>query len=78
MVKIELRGIAKVKAKGLIYYYAWRGGPRLRGVPGTPEFIASYNEAVEGRRAPEPGRFKSVVIRYRASKDYAGLAEFDS
>ena len=28
------------------YWYAWKGGPPLRGEPGTPEFIASYNEAV--------------------------------
>ena len=28
------------------YYWAWKGGPALRGEPGTPEFIASYNEAV--------------------------------
>ena len=23
------------------YWYAWRGGPLLRGQPGTPEFVAS-------------------------------------
>ena len=34
MVKVELKGIAKVTAKGRTYYYAWRGGPRLRGEPG--------------------------------------------
>jgi len=45
MVKVELRGIAKTKAKGRTYYYAWRGGPRLRGELGSAEFIASYNEA---------------------------------
>ena len=27
------------------YWYAWKGGPSLRGDPGTPEFMASYNEA---------------------------------
>jgi hypothetical protein len=36
MVKIDLKGIAKVTAKGRIYYYAWRGGPRLNGKPGSP------------------------------------------
>jgi integrase len=75
MVRIDLRGVAKVTAKGRNYYYAWRGGPRLRGEPGTPEFITSYNDAFANRRTPEPGRFKSVVIRYRASTDYAGLAD---
>ena len=73
MVKIDLKGIAKVSAKGRIYYYAWRGGPRLRGAPGSSEFMASYNEAVESRRIPEPGKFKSIVVLYRASADYTKL-----
>ena len=50
MVKVELKGVAKVTAKGRAYWYAWRGGPRLSGEPGSPEFIASYNEAIEQRR----------------------------
>jgi integrase len=75
MVRVNLKGIAKVTSKGRTYYYAWRGGPRLRGEPGTPEFMASYNEAIESRRTPEPGRFKSLVVLYRASADYAKLAD---
>jgi integrase len=75
MVRVELRGVHKLTVKGRTYYYAWRGGPRLRGEPGSPEFHASYNEAVESRRAPEPGRFKSLVVLYRASSDYAKLAD---
>jgi integrase len=75
MVRINLRGIAKVRSKGRTYWYAWRGGPRLRGEPGSPEFMASYNQAVEDRRIPEPGRFKALVTRYRASGDYKGLAD---
>src|SRR5262245_35993222 len=70
MVKVNLRGIAKVTAKGRTYYYAWRGGPRLRGELGSPEFIASYNEAHENLRRPDTGRFRSVVTLYRASDDY--------
>jgi integrase len=75
MVKVELRGIAKVRAKDRDYYYAWRGGPRLRGEPGSSEFHASYNEAIESRRTPEPGRFKSLVVLYKASGSYKGLEE---
>jgi len=75
MVRINLKGIAKVTAKGRTYWYAWRGGPRLCGEPGTPEFVASYNEAVENRRTPDDGRFRSLVILYRGSRDYAKLAE---
>jgi hypothetical protein len=75
MVKVDLRGIAKTTAKGRTYWYAWRGGPRLRGEPGSPEFMASYNEAIESRRTPEPGRFRALVVLYKASADYAKLAE---
>jgi len=75
VVKVELRGIHKLNIKGKRYYYAWRGGPRLRSEPGSPEFMASYNQAVEERRTPEPGRFKSLVVLYRASQDYKTLAE---
>ena len=67
MVKVELKGIAKVTAKGRSYWYAWRGGPRLRGEPGSPEFMASYNVAVESRRLPDPARFRSLVTLYRAA-----------
>jgi integrase len=75
MVRVELRGIAKVKAKGRTYYYAFRGGPRLRGEPGTPQFVKSYNEAIEDLRTPDPNRFKSLVTRYKASGDYTKLAD---
>jgi integrase len=74
-MKVELRGVAKVKAKGRIYYYAWRGGPRLRGEPGSPDFHASYNEAIEIRRTPDKNRFRFVVADYKASAEYKKLAE---
>lgn len=75
MVKVDLKGIAKVRAKGHTYYYAWRGGPRLRGEPGSPEFIASYNEAVEQLRALDKSRFRFVVADYKGSADYKKLAD---
>jgi integrase len=75
MVRVDLKGTAKVTSKGRTYYYAWRGGPPLRGEPGTPEFMASYNEAIESRRTPDTGRFKSLVVLYRASPDYKRLAD---
>jgi integrase len=74
MTKIELKGIAKVTSKGRDYWYAWRGGPRLRGKPGTPSFMASYNDAITARRIPEPGRFRSLVTLYRGSTTFQSLA----
>jgi integrase len=75
MVRVDLKGIAKVTAKGRTYWYAWRGGPRLRGEPGSPEFVACYNRAVEDHRAPDASRFCSLVTLYKASGDYKKLAD---
>ena len=74
MVKVDLKGIAKATAKGRTYYYAWRGGPRLVGEPGSPDFMRSYNEAIENRQTPDTGRFRSLVALYKASDDYKELA----
>ena len=56
-MRVKLKGINRVKkrlADGAIkiHHYAWKGGPPLRGKPGSPEFHASYNEAVASRRLP--------------------------
>lgn len=75
MVKVDLKGIAKVRAKGRTYYYAWRGGPRLRGEPGTPEFVASYNEALEQLRTLDENRFRFIIADYKGSGEYKKLAE---
>jgi integrase len=75
MVKVDLKGLRRVTAKGRTYIYAWRGGPRLRGEPGSLEFMASYNEAIEERRTPDTSRFRSLVTLYKASADYKALAD---
>ena len=74
MVSVDLKGLHRVCAKGRSYFYAWRGGPRVKGEPGTPEFIASYNEAVASLQAPDSSRFRSVVTLYKESPDYMRLA----
>lgn len=75
MATIDLKGLHIVKAKGREYIYAWRGGPRIVATPGTPEFQVAYNEAVLSHRIPDKKAFRSVVTRYRASKEYLALAE---
>ncbi len=74
MVTVKLKGVHTVNAKGKAYYYAWRGGPKLLGEPGSPEFMASYQEALESRNVPDNARFQSIVILYKASPDYKKLA----
>jgi hypothetical protein len=57
------------------YYYAWKGGPPLRGEPGTPEFIASYNEAIAKKVMPPSGKLLSVLHAYQASDDFRDRAQ---
>jgi integrase len=78
-VRIRLKGInwiSKKLADGTrrTYYYAWKGGPPLRGKPGSPEFIASYNEALARKVVPPRGMLLSVLQGYQASEDFLGLA----
>lgn len=75
MVTVDLRGVHKVSSKGRYYYYAWRGGPRLTGIPGSDDFMASYNEARESRNVPDSAKFRSIIQAYRRSQEYAKLAD---
>lgn len=74
MVTIDLKRLHIVTSKGKEYVYAWRGGPRVKGIRGTPEFIAAYNDAVSNHRIPDKKRFRSVIVRYRESHDFQNLA----
>jgi integrase len=57
------------------YHYAWKGGPRLRGKPGTPQFQVSYDAAVESAKRPPKNQFRSIIDRYLDSLDFGKLAE---
>jgi integrase len=80
MVRVRLRGVNSVTkrlADGTrrTYWYAWKGGPPLRGEPGTPEFIASYNEACARRVIPPTGTLLSILQVFQASEDFTRLAD---
>jgi integrase len=57
------------------YYYAWKGGPRIRGELGSPEFIASYNEAAARKVVTPIGTLVSLLQQYQASPDFMDLAD---
>jgi integrase len=59
----------------IVYWYAWKGGPRLDGEPGSPEFIASFAAAVKERKAPRNDNLAGLVADYRASPEFAKLAD---
>ena len=63
-MRVDLKGLhcyARQTRRGTKrdYWYAWRGGPRLKGKPGSPEFIASFNAAAATRVAPPEGRLSN-------------------
>jgi len=79
-MRVRLKGINTVKKRladgsAKVFYYAWKGGPALRGAPGTPEFIASYNEAAARKVAPAAGTMLTVLQAYQRSEDFIGLAD---
>ncbi len=79
-MRVNLKGLNWARAKladGTIktYWYAWPGGPRLHGEPGTPEFIASYNAAVASKATAEEGRLLSLLQGYQKSDKFLGLRE---
>lgn len=79
MVKVDLKGINTIRNKktGETYHYAWRGknAPRLSGKPGSPEFLASYYEAMASRRTPDAGKIRGLVSLYRASPSFTKKAD---
>ena len=75
MVTVNLKGVTKVTAKGRVYYYAWRGGPRLSGEPGSAEYVQSYLDAHESLKpSKDTNRFNSLIIAYKSSADFERLA----
>jgi integrase len=79
-MRLRLKGINAVTKKladgtRRTYWYAWKGGPPLRGEPGTPEFVASYNEAAASKVKPPSGVILSILQGYQASEDFRQLAE---
>jgi integrase len=58
------------------YWYAWKGGPPLRVEPGSPEFIASYNEACATKKAPPTGVLLALLFRFQDSAEFQhGISE---
>lgn len=78
-MRVGLKGINTVRkrlADGTtrIYYYAWKGGPRLEGKPGSVEFHTSYAEARSQLRIQPKDILGSVFDEFRQSPDFKALA----
>jgi integrase len=78
-VRVRLKGINSVTkplkdGTTVTYWYAWKGGPRLDGEPGDPEFIASYNRAVARLVPSQSGLLLNVLVKFQNTEEFRGLA----
>lgn len=76
---VRLKGINRVSKRladgsRVTYYYAWKGGPRLPGKPGDPEFVAAFNEAVASKAKQPSGTLQAVLNAYQDSPKFTDLA----
>lgn len=79
MTRVRLKGLNRVTKKladgrQITYFYLGKGGPRLEGEPGSPEFIASYHAAVEAQRRTPKDTLQSVFDAFEVSADFTSLA----
>src|SRR5262249_52217511 len=79
-MRVRLKGtnsITKKLADGTrrTYWYAWKGGPPLRGEPDSPEFVHSYNEAIAHKVVPPQGALLTILQGYQVSGEFLGRAE---
>src|SRR5262245_26428488 len=77
---MRLKGINRKKVtladkRVVTYYYAWKGGPPLRGEPGSPEFVASYNEALAQKIVPPAGVLSTLTRFFEETPEFTELAD---
>ena len=76
-MRVRLKGINPVRkqlADGTIkpYWYAWKGkgAPLLRGEPGSPEFVQSYNEAIASRKPASDKTLQSLIDYFQKTTEF--------
>lgn len=80
MVTVMLKGVHVIRARlagGKVaeYHYAWRGGPRLSGAPGSAEYLSGYRDAHAQRKQPSKATLKALATMFRASPEYERLSD---
>lgn len=80
MARVRLKGVNSTRKRladgsSVTYWYAWKGGPRLPGKPGSPEFLAAFNAAHADRKKPTGEDLRMLASLYRGSPEFTGLAD---
>jgi integrase len=80
-MRVRLRGINSVSKKladgtRRTYWYAWKGGPPLRGEPGTPEFVAGYSRAAATKKPASGKALQSLIDYFQTTTEFThGIGE---
>lgn len=74
-MRVRLKGLHSAGAtladgRRVVYWYAWRGGPRLPGQPGSPEFIAAHAEALRGEARSYGATLGGLLDRFQDSREF--------
>ena len=58
------------------HYYAWRGGPKIKATPDTPEFLAEWQRLTAGRDKPthHAGTLQELINAYQLAPAFTDLA----
>lgn len=79
---VQLKGLHTVKKKmsdGTIklYYYAWRGGPRLQSDPNVDKlaFAAEFRELTKSVREPDRDTVAGLIVLYKSSPAYVDVSD---
>lgn len=77
---VRLKGLNKVRkqlADGstVTYHYAWKGGPRLPGKPGSSEFLDANNQFISEKSKQPEDVLLSILRSYQESQKFKDLAE---
>lgn len=70
MTKVNLKGLHRVESRGRSYYYAWRGGPRIPGEPGSREFMDAWHAAT-ATRIEDSRRLSALVTQWQKTDRWA-------
>jgi len=74
-MRVRLKGVNSIMKRladgsRRTYFYAWKGGPPLRGEPGTPEFVASYNEAAATKTPASSKMLQSLLDYFQTTTEF--------
>lgn len=57
------------------YYYAWKGGPRIKAKYGTPAFITEFNEHIASKKTVSDATVFALIVEFKASSEYRVLSD---